>query len=155
MFNIINNHFIIGNHCLCINVFVPYLIWSERIKCPCWIVGHCPRVSVVLWAALHMGKLRINPLHMWPCAPVTCEIYSAALSLLRRRDQRPHYIVKSVNQLENQSEVWPQSCQESMERNYNDRITQQTKSLQSRPWYYNNLCSFEMDHTCVGKLWVH
>ena len=99
-----------------------------------------------------MGKLRINPSHVTMCS-VTCEIYSVAIVIVtqdeRRDHQRPHYIVKSVNQLENQSEVWPQSCQESMERNYNDRITQQTKSHGDPDHdivWTTCVCSFEMDH---------
>ena len=113
----------------------------------CWTL-----LSSCLPRTLHMGKLRINPSHVTMCS-VTCEIYSVAIVIVTqdegRDHQRPHYIVKSVNQLENQSEVWPQSCQESMERNYNDRITQQTKShcdLDHDIVWTTCVCSFEMDH---------
>ena len=109
------------------------------------------------YSGLTHGKTAHQPPHMVTMCHVTCEIYSVAIVIVtqdERRDQRPHYIVKSVNQLENQSEVWPQPCQESMERNYNDRITQQTKSLYNSDHdNINNVCVFiwngSYDHVCV------
>ena len=101
MFNIINNlmqcavmHF---NCILCDGK------GAKMSMLDCWT-----QLSSCLTRTLHMGKLRINPSHVTMCS-VTCEIYSVAIVIVtqdeRRDHQRPHYIVKSVNQLENQSEV--------------------------------------------------